>query len=87
MTGSSPCRNKRWREATPRRGARSEQVQQCGMAGGKSECWYVLDAAPDARLGIGMCRNLTSQELRAAAHDGSIETLMEWKPVKAGSFY
>lgn len=64
-----------------------EQAQQCGMAGGKSECWYVLDAAPDARLGIGMCQDLTSEELRAAALDGSIETLMEWKPVTPGSFY
>ncbi|BDD67236.1 hypothetical protein Sj15T_22570 [Sphingobium sp. TA15] len=57
------------------------------MAGGKSECWYVLDAAPDARLGIGMCQAVTSEQLRAAALDGSIETLMEWKPVKPGSFY
>lgn len=64
-----------------------EQAQQHGMSGGKSECWYVLDAAPDARLGIGMCQDLTSEELRAAALDGSIETLMEWKPVKSGSFY
>ncbi|BAI97845.1 MULTISPECIES: class I mannose-6-phosphate isomerase [Sphingobium] len=64
-----------------------EQAQQHGMAGGKSECWYVLDAAPDARLGIGMCQAVTSEQLRAAALDGSIETLMEWKPVKPGSFY
>ncbi|WP_176591885.1 class I mannose-6-phosphate isomerase [Sphingobium sp. EM0848] len=64
-----------------------EQGQQCGMAGGKSECWYVLDAAPDARLGIGMYQDLTPEELRAAALDGSIESLMEWKLVKPGSFY
>jgi mannose-6-phosphate isomerase len=64
-----------------------EQAQQCGMAGGKSECWYVLDAAPGARLGIGMCQDLTSEELRSAALDGSIEALMEWKPVERGSFY
>src|SRR4026209_2291967 len=43
------------------------QAKLCGMAGGKSECWYVLDAAPDARLGIGMCQDLTPEELRAAA--------------------
>ena len=64
-----------------------EQAQQRGMSGGKSECWFVLDAAPDARLGIGTCQDLTSEELRDAALDGSIETLMEWKPVKPGSFY
>ena len=64
-----------------------EQAQQFGLAGGKSECWYVLDAAPDARLGIGTIQDLTGEELRTAALDGSIETLMEWKPVRPGSFY
>lgn len=64
-----------------------EQALQCGLAGGKSECWYVLDAVPDARLGIGLCQKLTSEEVRAAALDGSIEALMEWKPVHPGSFY
>ena len=64
-----------------------EQARQYGLAGGKSECWYVLDAAPDARLGIGLCQDLTSEELSVAALDGSIEALMEWKPVHPGSFY
>ncbi|WP_397587139.1 class I mannose-6-phosphate isomerase [Sphingobium fuliginis] len=64
-----------------------EQARQYGMSGGKSECWYVLDAAPDAQLGIGTIQDLTSEELRNAALDGSIEALMEWKPVKRGSFY
>lgn len=64
-----------------------EQAQQYGLAGGKSECWYVLDAAPDARLGIGTIQDLTGEELRTAALDGSIEMLMEWKPARPGSFY
>lgn len=64
-----------------------EQAQQYGLSGGKSECWYVLDAAPDAKLGIGTTRDLTCEELRTAALDGSIEALIEWKPVKPGSFY
>ena len=57
------------------------------LTGGKSECWYVLDAEPDARLGIGMTRELNGEELRAAALDGSIEALMDWKKVQPGSFY
>lgn len=64
-----------------------EQAQKNGLAGGKSECWYVLDADADARLGIGVTQDLTCEELHTAALDGSIETLMEWKPVKPGSFY
>ena len=63
------------------------QAQARGLAGGKSECWYVLDGEPDARLGIGLTRDLTPEELRAAALDGSIEGLMDWKPVEPGSFY
>lgn len=64
-----------------------EQARHYGLAGGKSECWYVLDAAPDARLAIGTIQDLTCEELRTAALDGSIEALMEWKPVQPGSFY
>lgn len=64
-----------------------QQAQQYGLRGGKSECWYVLDAEADARLGIGMTQDLTCDELRAAALDGSIEALIEWKAVKPGSFY
>ncbi|KKW93449.1 class I mannose-6-phosphate isomerase [Sphingobium chungbukense] len=63
------------------------QARQHGLTGGKSECWYILDAERDARLGIGLTRELTPHELRAAALNGSIERLMDWKPVKAGSFY
>ena len=63
------------------------QARERGLAGGKSECWYIIDAEPDARLGIGLTRELTPDELRAAAIDGSIEELMDWKPVTAGSFY
>ena len=63
------------------------QAQECGLGGGKSECWYILDAEPGARLGIGLTRELTPEALRAAALDGSIEALMDWKPVHPGSFY
>src|SRR3546814_12109156 len=36
-----------------------------------------------------MCltRRLSGEELRAAALDGSIEQLMDWKDVKAGDFF
>lgn len=58
-----------------------------GLPGGKTECWYILAAEPDACLGLGTVRPLAAEELRAAALDGSIETLMDWKPVKPGEFY
>lgn len=64
-----------------------EQAQAQGKPGGKSECWYVLSALPDAKLGIGLRREISSEKLRASAEDGSIESLIDWKPVRAGSFY
>ena len=43
---------------------------------GKEECWLVLDAKPDARLAIGFVRDVTSEEIAAAAQDGTIEELL-----------
>lgn len=63
------------------------QGQARGLQGGKSECWLILDAEPGATLGIGTLRPLDGDALRAAALDGSIEALMDWKPVKAGDFF
>ena len=58
-----------------------------GLPSGKEECWLVLDAEPGAVLGIGTREPLTSDQLRAAALDGSLEQLMDWKPVARGDFY
>jgi mannose-6-phosphate isomerase len=63
------------------------EAKERGLTGGKSECWYILDAEPDAVLGIGVKQQLNDKALRTAALDGSIEALMDWKPVKKGSFY
>lgn len=65
-----------------------DDAQGCerGLSGGKEECWYVLNAEPDARLGIGTLAPLDGPSLRQAALDGSIESLMDWKPVTPGDF-
>jgi mannose-6-phosphate isomerase len=64
-----------------------EQARERGLPGGKSECWYILDAQPDATLGLGLKASTSSEALRAAALDGSIEELMNWRPVRAGEFF
>lgn len=64
-----------------------EQARRVGLTGGKSECWYILEAEPGATLGIGLNRLINEAELRAAALDGRLETLIDWKPVSAGNFY
>jgi mannose-6-phosphate isomerase len=63
-----------------------EQARARGLARGKSECWTILEAEPGATLGLGLKREVDKDELRAAALDGSIEQLMDWKPVAAGEF-
>ncbi len=62
------------------------QARERGLAQGKSECWYILDADPEATLGLGLRERISNDELREAATDGSIEQLMEWWPVTAGDF-
>ena len=62
-------------------------AQAAGHARGKDEAWLVLDAEPDATIGLGLTRDATREELRAGALDGSIEALVDWRPVKAGDIF
>ncbi len=62
------------------------QARERGLEQGKSECWHILDAEPGATLGLGLRGKIGKDELRAAALDGSIEELMDWRPVAAGDF-
>lgn len=61
-------------------------ARAAGYPRGKDEAWVVLAAEPEATIALGLTRNVTRDELRAAALDGRIETLMDWRPVKAGDF-
>ncbi len=58
-----------------------------GHARGKDEAWLVLEAEPGAVIGLGLTRAVTREELRAAALDGGIEALVDWRPVKAGDIF
>ena len=53
---------------------------------GKDECWIVLDADDDAELGIGTVRDLPAEEVMAAARDGSIVDLIDWRQPRKGEF-
>lgn len=63
-----------------------EQARARGLARGKTECWYILEAEPGAVLGVGLTHEVEKEELRAAALDGSIERLIEWNEVRSGDF-
>ena len=60
------------------------QAQAFGHASGKDEMWIVLDAAPEATIGLGLKRPAEAEELRAAVQDGSIVDLVDWRPVARG---
>jgi mannose-6-phosphate isomerase len=59
-------------------------AQAAGRERGKDEAWVILAADPDATIALGTVRPVTRDELRAAARDGRIEQLVDWKPAKAG---
>lgn len=63
------------------------QARAAGHPRGKDEAWLILDAAPDSTIALGTLAPMGEAELREAALDGSIEHLLDWKPVKAGDFF
>jgi mannose-6-phosphate isomerase len=64
------------------------QTEAAGLGRqGKEECWLVIDAEPDARLGIGFSETIDPDTMRQAALDGSIERMLVWHPVKTGDFF
>jgi len=61
-------------------------ARQRGYARGKDECWIVLDAGEDAELGIGTVREFPADEVMAAARDGSIVDMIDWRKPEKGDF-
>jgi mannose-6-phosphate isomerase len=59
-------------------------ARSIGLPNGKTEAWYILSAKPDARVAVGLKRNLTPQQLRVSIKDGSIADLVDWRPAAAG---
>ncbi len=63
------------------------QARARGLTQGKTECWYILEADAGASIGLGLKQEASAEALRSAALDGSIEELMDWRPVGAGDFF
>ncbi len=51
---------------------------------GKTECWYILDAAPGASIIHGFISSTTREHVRAAIESFTLESLLEVVPVSAG---
>ncbi|MET0868702.1 MAG: class I mannose-6-phosphate isomerase [Pseudorhodoplanes sp.] len=60
-------------------------AQSIGFPNGKTEAWYVLSAAPDAKVAVGLKRRLNAEQLRHAIDNGSIADLVLWQGVRPGA--
>jgi mannose-6-phosphate isomerase len=55
---------------------------------GKTECWYILDASPDAKIYLGLNRHLTAQEFYDKCNDETIvDALNVVKPIPGDIIY
>jgi mannose-6-phosphate isomerase len=61
-------------------------ARSMGLPNGKSEAWYILDAAKGAEVGLGLVQTLDAKALRAAIEGERIVDLVDWKRVRAGDF-
>jgi mannose-6-phosphate isomerase len=59
-------------------------AQRYGEPRGKTECWYALDAQPGAAVALGIRPGFTVEQVKAAVHDASLESLLEMVPVEKG---
>ena len=60
------------------------EAQAMGDPRGKTECWYVLSAEPGAEVALGFHEDVSTDEVRAAIGDGTLESRLRYVPVKAG---
>ena len=51
---------------------------------GKTEAWYILDAQPDAAIVWDFEREVSKDEVRKAAEEGELESLLRHVPVRQG---
>ena len=54
---------------------------------GKTEMWYIVDAAPNAHIIYGMKDKYPRKVVEKAIKDGTLEELMNYVPVKRGETY
>jgi mannose-6-phosphate isomerase len=59
-------------------------ARSMGLACGKTEAWYILAAAPEAKIALGLKERLAPRRLRKAVDDGSIVDLVAWRRVLPG---
>jgi mannose-6-phosphate isomerase len=61
-----------------------EQARALGLARGKTECWYVLEAEPGATVACGLKKGKDAEDLLVAIAADKAEDILEMIPVKVG---
>jgi len=51
---------------------------------GKTEAWFVLDAQPDAKIIIGLNREITREQLAAVINEGRLGEVLQYRDVRKG---
>ena len=59
-------------------------AQKYGQPRGKTECWYVLAAEPEATVAAGLKNGVTLDKVRSGIQDGTLEDSLQMLPVAAG---
>jgi len=59
-------------------------AQLVGEPCGKTECWYVAQAKPGAKIGLGLKPGVTVAEFSQSIHDQKAEDLLNWVNVFQG---
>jgi mannose-6-phosphate isomerase len=61
-----------------------ESAREAGEPCGKTECWYVAQAKPGARIGLGLKPGTTRAEFERSIHEQRAEDLLNWIDVFRG---
>lgn len=51
---------------------------------GKTECWYVVDAKPDARIVVGFRDGATKEDVRRCIEEVTLDSILNYIPVSSG---
>jgi mannose-6-phosphate isomerase len=60
------------------------QARRVGEPWGKTECWYVVQAAPEAQIALGLKPGVNTAEFECAIAETRAEELLNWVDVHAG---
>ena len=62
----------------------SGAVEQGLGTRGKTECWYIVDAAPGATIIVGLKKTISKEEMQRAINKGTFREMLNEEPIKPG---